>query len=445
MDRQRSKALTPTPLRVGSLTWVGLLALSACVAPSGGGDADGGRQVRDGGTGDGGVATCPEDTGLRPPPRAEAFGGFDPVRRTLWIFGGDDGAPVQCNPSPHPIGDLWRYDVDCGVFEEVTLDAGAPAPGGRARGFSVYDPAGDRLIVYGGRYRSGHRGRYTVYGDVWALDLASATWTRLDGAGGPSPTPRSSPAGGLDETRGEIVIFGGNASDSGLTFAPLGDTWAFSLADGTWRPIETGAGPAPRLLHAAAVDGAGGRLFVYGGTKSFFADFMADLWVLDMASGTWTELHDGSGAGSGDVPLGRIWSNLLYDAPRDRLLLFGGHDAGAVGNNNDLWAFDLATGTWSNLIPPESVQTPAHGFCDFPPDFTQPNLEVPERRSAALMALDGRRGEWLVYAGKTDCGIIDDLWVLDPAAEAFSRLLGASSGEGCLRGENPDLCVALCQ
>ncbi|MCH2162049.1 MAG: hypothetical protein MK085_09275, partial [Phycisphaerales bacterium] len=51
----------------------------------------------------------------------------------------------------------------------------------------------------------------------------------------------------------------------------------------------------------------------------------------------------------------------------------------SVTNQNDTWRFDLDSGEWQEIIGPETVNTPANGFCDFPPDFTIPNLDAPDR------------------------------------------------------------------
>jgi hypothetical protein len=144
-------------------------------------------------------------------------------------------------------------------------------------------------------------------------------------------------------------------------------------------------------------------------------------------------------------PAGRIWSTITYDPQSDRVVLFGGHDDGLVGNNNDTWAFDLNGGQWVAITPPETVNEPALGFCNFPADFTQPNMDAPDRRSAHLAALDTVRGEWLVFGGKTDCGIINDVWTFDLARDAWINLLPATVGEACNRGDNPGACLAMCQ
>jgi hypothetical protein len=381
---------------------------------------------------------CPEPgTTSRPSGRSEVFGIMDPQRRRLVFFGGDDGAPVNCNPAPHPIGGTWIYDTVCAGFEEVQTSNG---PGPRARGVSVYDPVNDRMVIFGGRYRAGGSGPYTLYDEVWALDLETLTWEKIE-TNGVKPVARFNPAGGYNALTGEMIIFGGTKGTSGMQYDPLADTWALNLETHTWRQIQSTNNPEPRVLHTATVDSDNNRLFIYGGTASFFAAFFGDLWVMDLATGQWEKLHPG-GFGA---PVGRIWPTITWDRVGERMLLFGGHDSGSVGNNNDTWMFDPPSKTWVNLTPPETVNQPANEFCSFPPDFTVPNMEAPDRRGAQLAALDETRGEWVIFGGKTDCGLIDDVWVFSLEQDGWVNLIGATMGESCIRGDNPQLCVAMCK
>ena len=96
----------------------------------------------------------------------------------------------------------------------------------------------------------------------------------------------------------------------------------------------------------------------------------------------------------------------------------------------------LLRSTTVNKAPPKP--------CDFAKDFTLPNMMAPDRRSAHLAALDLKRGEWIVFGGKTDCGLIDDVWVFDLERYEWVSQLSATQGEACIRGDNPDLCVAMC-
>ena len=388
--------------------------------------------------------TCEAAGTGNPGARAEVFGVYDPTRERLVFWGGHDVLPVDCTTAIGPVGlnGLWTYDTACATFEQVSFTGG---PSGRARGMTIYDSDQDQMVIFGGRRRLGSSGAYEIFNESWALDLETMSWSQYQ-TNGPVPSRRSNPAGGYNHLTKEMILFGGNGSTSGASFIPFDDVWALNLETSTWREIPaTGSKPAARLFHTAAVDAEGDRLFIYGGgdENALFSAtaFMGDLWVFNLSTGEWTQLDAGTSGG----PMPRIWSTITYDPVNDRVLLFGGHDNGQVGNNNDTWAFNLSSNSWQNLTTPEVTNKPANGFCDFPPDFILPNMDAPERRSAHLAALDTTRGEWVVFGGKTDCGMIDDIWIFSLMQDAWVRLAPSTIGESCNRGDTPDLCVAMCQ
>ncbi len=403
--------------------------------------SDGASTSADAGAGEGGGdASACVDTGQRPKARAEMMGVADTKRGRIVFFGGDTGVPKQCQPAPAPNGELWTYDLACSQFTKVDVAAG---PGGRTRGVGIYDPDGDRMIVFGGRFRAAPTGTYTVYNEVWALDLTALTWSQIMTTG-TSPSARSSTAAAFNPSTKEMIVFGGNTSTNGAAFSPLADVWALNLSTNTWRSIATtGTAPAARLFHTAAIDGANNRLYMFGGgdANAFTGPFLTDTWSLDLASGAWTKEDAGGTASS---PNGRINATSMFDATANRFLVFGGHDDGAVGNNNDTWAWDTGAKKWTAIVPPETVKTNPPSFCLFPPDFTTPNLAAPDRRSSQLAVLDSTRSAWTIFGGATDCGFIDDVWSFDLKKNSWARVDKAHIGEACVRGDNPMQCTTLC-
>lgn len=391
----------------------------------------------DAGMGDDSGSAC-VDTGQHPTARSETMGTFDSKRHRLVFFGGDTGVPKQCNPAPAPNGELWTYDVACKSFSRVDFTDG---PGARTRGASIYDPEGDRMIVFGGRARAASSGPYTLFNEVWALDLAALTWQKL-ATTGTAPPARSSTAAVYDATAKEMIVFGGNTSTNGAAFSPLADVWALGLATGAWRQITTtGTAPAARLFHTIAIDSAKRQLYVFAGgdANAFTGPFLSDLWSLDLGTGAWQMLSASGG------PAGRINPSSTFDAAAGRLLVFGGHDDGAVGNNNDTWSFDPTAKTWTAIVPPETVKTTPPSFCLFPPNFTTPNTNAPDRRSSHLAAVDTSTGAWTIFGGATDCGLIDDVWMFDLGKSTWSRSIEARIGEACVRKANAQQCTTLCQ
>ncbi len=367
------------------------------------------------------VADC-SGFGLEvPSPRGEVAGVWDPLNRRFLVFGGDDGVPVECSSQTTFVDELWAFYPDCDAWELVA----ATGPGPRGRHVAAYDAARERMIVYGGRYRDGTSGNYTNLDDTWAFDFATDTWTEL-ATEGPGGRAMSVGVVGGDQ----FVIYGGNLSEDGGSYDSQKDAWSLDLSTNTWTELSPGSGPGKRIFHAATVSSDGGTMYVYGGGDdgAFTGPFFGDLWAMDLNDPSWTELDDGSG---NRVPDFRIWPNLLTK-PDGNLLLWAGHDDQELGNRNDLWTYDLGGGGWEQHVEGDVYNAPANGFCDFPADFVIPDLDVPERRDAGAAAMTDD-GALLVFGGKTDCGIINDVWSWSVSDSTWSERSQATFGEICLR------------
>lgn len=365
-----------------------------------------------------------------PSPRGEVAGVWDETNRRFLVFGGDEGVPVECTSQTSFTDELWAFYPDCNAWELVD----ASGPGARGRHVAALDADAGRMIVYGGRYRDGTSGNYTNLDDTWAFDFATDTWSEVSSGG---PGGRSTAAGVV--AGGKLVIYGGNMSEDGGSYDSQKDVWSLDFATGTWEELSPGSGPGKRIFHAAAVSADGSTMYVYGGGDdgAFTGPFFGDLWALDLQDPSWTEVDDGGG---NRVPDYRIWANLAVQ-PDGKLLLWAGHDDQALGNRNDLWTYDLAGGGWEQLVEGDVYNAPANGFCDFPADFVVADLAVPERRDAGAAAITGD-GELFVFGGKTDCGIINDVWSWSVQGQAWTERSAATFGEICDRAYAE--CTTMC-
>lgn len=235
---------------------------------------------------------------------------YDPVRDRMLVLFGYDGtylADVQQLPLSGPAD--WSPLAATGTPPVPRVDFGA-----------VYDPAGDRVLLFGG-----FDGSATLYrNDVWELTLSgSPAWHLLTPAGTP-PSARSGSRIVLDEAQNRLLMFGG-ANASGY----LNDVWALSLSGTpTWAPVATvGTTPGGRADQVLAWDEAGRKLLVFAGfnaTTSF-----PDLWSLDfsVAPPAWARLHDGL---TGVRPGGGLGQAGFWDPVRGELVVqgFDGTDIG---------------------------------------------------------------------------------------------------------------------
>ncbi|NCG22249.1 MAG: hypothetical protein GWP91_24800 [Rhodobacterales bacterium] len=375
-----------------------------------------------------------DDVGIDiPSGLGEASGAWDPAGR-LVFFGGNDAVPIECAfGNTSFVGETWAYKPACEGFVRIET---AESPQDRGRHVAVYDDVNHAMLIHGGRSRVEASGPYTLYGDTWSFDLSTDTWTKVTGAAD-GPSKRGNHGGAF--ARGKMYINGGNESTDGANFLLKNDTWAFDPTNNTWEKLSTTNKPANRLYHPMTSDGD--HLYIYGGGDEnalFGSGFMNDLWSLNLDTLAWTELSDGTEA---SAPVGRIWGSLTHDAANNRLVMFGGHDETPLGNNNELWQFNLENNKWKLLEAGDRLDNPENGFCDFPADYTTIVDGSPERREAGVSAQTGD-GKLIIFGGKTDCGNINDVWSLDLSTDVWEEHSRATQGEACLRAYQE--CSSMC-
>jgi hypothetical protein len=304
------------------------------------------------------------------------------------------------------------------------------------------DPASNRAVLFGGRYTTPAGTTYTTYADAWTFDFSTDTWSQVpvqNGAQGPSG--RANSAAVVDTAAGRLVVFGGNTSTDGATFVPQNDTWALDLATGKWTPIAAAPRPPAREFHAMAVDAVGRVAYVYAGgdANAFVGPFLQDVWALDLATDTWKQVTT-----TGTGPGGRIEGGLVFDAVSKQVLAFAGHDDGAIGNENDLFALDVTASParWTKLPPGDTPGAPATGICSFPPDFTKIDPGAPERRSGFAYAprVDGHA--FVVFGGGGDCGLLADTWWWSNGSARWTNVQPSPVGLSCQRVQTS--CKGLC-
>jgi len=177
---------------------------------------------------------------------------------------------------------------------------------------AIYDQAGYRMVVFGGRDSSGD------LNDVWTLSLGVvSTWTKLSPVGVP-PAAREGHSAMYDPIAARMIVFGGG-SPSGV----LNDVWALSLdAAPTWTKLSPAGGPpAAREGHSAIYEPALGSMVVFGGDDGWGGDVLGDFWALSLGgSPTWTVLDPGNAS-----EWGRSCHSAVRDPVRDRMVVFGGY------------------------------------------------------------------------------------------------------------------------
>ncbi len=247
------------------------------------------------------------------------------------------------------LSETWEWD---GLnWTEVATQG----PSGRFNEAMVYDASSQAVLLFGGQ---GGETFTSMFSDSWSWD--GSTWTELHPANHPSARAGHSLA--FDAARGEVVLFGGDETDSLDLQGPyLNDTWVWNGANWEFRsPMDS---PTPRFRHAMAYDALRQRIVLFGGNDTDGP--LDDTWEWDGTN--WTQValmyHPDNRRGHG----------MTYDSRRGKVVLFGGELGYEF--SSETWEYD-GTG-WIQIEVAD------------PPDT-----------DAVVLAYDAARGETVLFTGE---------------------------------------------
>src|SRR5689334_2243033 len=113
------------------------------------------------------------------------------------------------------------------------------------------------------------------------------TWTQQAPTGGPPPFRCYGASTVYAPASNRMILFGGrNCSGSGS----YNDTWVLTNADGTggtpqWIQLSTSGLPTARNNHSAVYDAVNDRMIIFAGCVGTCTPVFNDVWVLTNASG----------------------------------------------------------------------------------------------------------------------------------------------------------------
>jgi hypothetical protein len=211
--------------------------------------------------------------------------------------------------------------------------------------------------------------------ETWEFD--GAEWTQAFPANQPPPPPANHVMT-YDTVRQRVLLVSQRSSGS--------DVWEWTGAD--WIVHTPATSPRADLGSAVAFDEQSGLLVLHGGARS--SQVFAETWLWDGTD--WNLVGTG-----GPVP--RTNHALVYDAARQRPVLFGGRDV----NNallGDTWTF---AGQW----------------------FEHFGIAGPAPRMARNAIYDRARDVAVVFGGATGSALLQDLWEWDGAS--WSQLVAINA------------------
>jgi len=413
--------------------------------------------------------------------------GWTDTDGSFYVFGGE-GYP-EAYQTPGWLSDLWKFDPaanqwtwvkgsklanQSGTYGTQGTPAPANSPGARWGAVSWRSSDG-ALYLFGGKGCDG-AGEQGYLNDLWKYDPALNQWAWLKGAntinqegtyGSPGVSaPNNTPGARVDAvswrtTDGALYLFGGLGRDGAGLEGNLNDLWKYDPATNQWTWLK-GANtrdpngaygtrgtpasantPGGRLCGASwsAADGAlyllGG--FGYGAPAAF--GHLNDLWRYNPTTNQWTWLtgantaNQGGTYGTRGVPApdntpGARATAAAWTGADGILFLFGGggYDRGAFYTFlNDLWEYDTSANQWAWLAGASMMrQSGTYGTQGTPALDNTPGARwgaAAWANTTGTLHLFGGRG----YDGAGTYGALNDLWALDPAANQWTWVKGAST------------------
>jgi hypothetical protein len=353
--------------------------------------------------------------GTPPSPRADSSAVYDSGSNSMIIFAGTD---TGCTFFPS-LNDTWLLTnadgLGAGTPQWTQVFPTGTVPGGRRGQSAIYDPATDRMIVFGGDPVGCAANKYN---DTWLLlDATSAhgrpAWLQIAPSGTPPPA-RSDHSAIYDAVNNRMTVAGG--------FGPAGnlnDVWVLTNANGlggapSWIQLSPAGGPpGANAERSVTYDARSNRMIVFGGENCCVTALYDDTWVLTHANGLggtsqWIKLSP-----SGTLPSIRYSSVAAYDPPTNRMTIFGG--ATTSSSVNEVWVLTRANGmggtpAWSHLHPTGSLPSPRGG------EVANPTVSY-----------DAGYGRMIIFGGNTANGLVDDTWVLSGLGASGPRSIDSQT------------------
>ncbi|MFW9849114.1 MAG: kelch repeat-containing protein [Candidatus Thorarchaeota archaeon] len=181
-------------------------------------------------------------------------------------------------------------------------------------------------------------------GDTWSYDFDNDSYTNLNPT--ISPPVREVSQMVYDSQSDKMVMFGGLENYNDLIYRK--DTWTYDYNTNSWENVTTSVAPGARGAYGMVYDSESDRIILFGGEQAGVGIFN-DTWAFDVETSTWEKMNPAI------FPSSRYFPSMAYDEESDRVILFSGRGVGPE-KIASTWAYDYNTDSWQDLSP--STQPP---------------------------------------------------------------------------------------
>ncbi|HKR03890.1 MAG TPA: T9SS type A sorting domain-containing protein [Bacteroidia bacterium] len=369
----------------------------------------------------------------------------------FWLFGGNAG-PGGLGA----YGALWKYEPSINIWtwikgSSMLNDTGSyglqgipsvtNAPPSRSWGAATWTDLNGDFWLYGGTSKLVGTSSFCGRGDLWKYNIASNTWTWMQGSPSCSsypyygtigiPSPSNTPG-----SRNEFSATWVDSSNNLWMFSGRGsnDLWKYTISSNEWTMVKGDTLPAQPAVYGTMgvpdpLNIPGGRypyctwkdknekFWLFGGLKVPFGYNLNDMWMYDPLSNNWTWMSGTNltnqaaitgafcDASANYIPASRFENRARWTDACGKFWMYGG------SHTNDLWYFNPVTLEWSMINGDPTNQffhSAIYGTMGVPSPLNQPGS-----RSGSVSWISNN-GE-LYHFGGTD--ILDrrnDLWKYVP-------------------------------
>jgi hypothetical protein len=268
-----------------------------------------------------------------------------------------------------------------------TRNGSRPFPSAGEDFTMIYDPTKDRIVVFGGKDDDDHANN-----EVWSLDRTKNAWRKIK-VEGVRPPPTEDHTAIFDPIGYRMVVHGG---EDGRTTNNL---WSLDLKTNRWRNM-TGPTTPRREDHTAIFDDRGKRMVIFGGRIDNSTVNIYELLALDLDPQSPTFEQWQNLTVEENHPPGRGDHAAVYDATRNRMVIFGGWDKRRKTFFDDTWAFYFGdasrgrVGRWDNI---KGKKRAPH----------------PRKRRHVAGVYDSTRDWFIIFGGYGEEGHLNDAWAFD--------------------------------
>ena len=207
---------------------------------------------------------------------------FCPATGKTYVFGGLSGQ------DPYPVlDDLWEWD---GSFWSQVKSDGRPFA--RENAAMAYDPARKSLILYGGDNATPNEGlgEYSILDDTWEWQSSTRQWGQLFPAS--SPGPLDSLAMVTDSGRGKVLLLGGITSSASVVWEWDGATTTWTNRTPVPGSVTPESNGYEWNISGVTFDDGRAKMFFFDGTPTWQGTTSNSVfWEWDPVSAGWA-FHD---------------------------------------------------------------------------------------------------------------------------------------------------------